>query len=34
MDKEEIKQEFKQQGLPAEIKSAQRRKAMEVARAA
>jgi flagellar biosynthesis protein FlhB len=33
MDKEEIKQEFKQQGLPAEIKSAQRRRAMELARA-
>jgi flagellar biosynthesis protein FlhB len=33
MDKEEVKQEFKQQGLPAEIKSAQRRRAMELARA-
>ena len=33
MDKEEIKQEFKQQGLPAEIKSAQRRRAMELSRA-
>jgi flagellar biosynthetic protein FlhB len=32
MDKEEIKQEFKQQGLPAEIKSAQRRRAMELSR--
>jgi flagellar biosynthetic protein FlhB len=33
MDKEEIKQEFKQQELPAEIKSAQRRRAMEMSRA-
>ena len=33
MDKQEVKQEFKQQGLPAEIKSAQRRRAMELARA-
>jgi flagellar biosynthetic protein FlhB len=33
MDKEEIKQEFKQQGLPAEIKSAQKRRAMELSRA-
>ena len=33
MDKEELKQEFKQQGLPAEIKSAQRRRAMELSRA-
>src|SRR3954447_2659880 len=33
MDKEEIKQEFKQQSLPAEIKSAQRRRAMELSRA-
>jgi flagellar biosynthetic protein FlhB len=33
MDKEEIKQEFKQQQLPAEIKSAQRRRAMELSRA-
>ena len=33
MDKEELKQEFKQQGTPAEIKSAQRRRAMEMARA-
>jgi flagellar biosynthetic protein FlhB len=32
MDKEEIKQEFKQQGIPAEIKSAQRRRAMELSR--
>ncbi|HWK26933.1 MAG TPA: flagellar biosynthesis protein FlhB [Solirubrobacter sp.] len=32
MDKQELKQEFKQQQLPAEIKSAQRRKAMELAR--
>jgi flagellar biosynthetic protein FlhB len=32
MDKEELKQEFKQQELPAEIKSAQRRRAMELAR--
>jgi flagellar biosynthesis protein FlhB len=32
MDHEEIKQEFKQQGLPAEIKSAQRRRAMELSR--
>jgi flagellar biosynthetic protein FlhB len=33
MDKEELKQEFKQMGLPAEIKSAQRRRAMELSRA-
>jgi flagellar biosynthetic protein FlhB len=33
MDKEEIKQEFKQMQLPAEIKSAQRRRAMELSRA-
>jgi len=33
MDKEEVKQEFKQQSLPAEIKSAQRRRAMELSRA-
>jgi flagellar biosynthetic protein FlhB len=33
MDKEEIKQEFKQQGLPAEIRSAQKRRAMELSRA-
>jgi flagellar biosynthesis protein FlhB len=33
MDHQEIKQEFKQQGLPAEIKSAQRRRAMELSRA-
>jgi flagellar biosynthesis protein FlhB len=33
MDKEEIKQEFKQMSLPAEIKSAQRRRAMELSRA-
>jgi flagellar biosynthesis protein FlhB len=33
MDHTEIKQEFKQMGLPAEIKSAQRRRAMELSRA-
>jgi flagellar biosynthetic protein FlhB len=33
MDKEEIKQEFKQQGLPAEVRSAQKRRAMELSRA-
>jgi flagellar biosynthetic protein FlhB len=33
MDKEEVKQEFKQQQLPAEIKSQQKRRAMEMARA-
>ena len=33
MDHQEIKQEFKQQELPAEIKSAQRRRAMEMSRA-
>jgi flagellar biosynthetic protein FlhB len=33
MDKEEIKQEFKQQALPAEIRNAQRRRAMELSRA-
>ncbi|MBE2316912.1 flagellar biosynthesis protein FlhB [Solirubrobacter sp. CPCC 204708] len=32
MDKEELKQEFKQQELPAEIKSQQRRRAMEMSR--
>jgi flagellar biosynthesis protein FlhB len=32
MDHTEIKQEFKQQGTPAEIKSAQRRRAMELSR--
>jgi flagellar biosynthesis protein FlhB len=32
MDKEELKQEFKQQGLPAEIKGAQKRRAMELSR--
>jgi flagellar biosynthesis protein FlhB len=32
MDKEEVKQEFKQMQLPAEIKSAQRRRAMELSR--
>jgi flagellar biosynthesis protein FlhB len=32
MDHEEIKQEFKQQELPAEIKSQQRRRAMEMSR--
>ena len=32
MDKEEVKQEFKQTQLPAEIKSAQRRRAMELSR--
>jgi len=32
MDKEEVKQEFKQSQLPAEIKSAQRRRAMELSR--
>ena len=32
MDMEEIKQEFKQQALPAEIKSQQRRRAMEMSR--
>jgi flagellar biosynthetic protein FlhB len=33
MDKEEIKQEFKQMGLPAEIRNAQKRRAMELSRA-
>jgi flagellar biosynthesis protein FlhB len=33
MDHEEIKQEFKQMGLPAEIKAAQKRRAMELSRA-
>jgi flagellar biosynthetic protein FlhB len=33
MDKEEVKQEFKQQGLPAEIRSAQKRRAIELSRA-
>ena len=33
MDKQEIKEEFKQQGLPAEIRSAQKRRAMELSRA-
>ena len=33
MDKEEVKQEHKQQELPHEIKGAQRRRAMELARA-
>ena len=33
MDKEEVKQEFKQAQLPAEIKSQQKRRAMELARA-
>ena len=33
MDHEEIKQEFKQQELPAEVKSHQRRRAMEMSRA-
>ena len=33
MDKEEIKQEHKQQELPSEIKGAQRRRALELARA-
>ncbi|MDA0171073.1 flagellar biosynthesis protein FlhB [Solirubrobacter taibaiensis] len=32
MDKEELKQEFKQQELPAEVKSHQRRRAMEMSR--
>jgi flagellar biosynthetic protein FlhB len=32
MDKEEVKQEFKQMQLPAEIKSAQKRRAMELSR--
>ncbi len=34
MDKEELKQEFKQQELPAEVKSHQRRRAMEMSRSA
>jgi flagellar biosynthesis protein FlhB len=33
MDKEEVKQEHKQQELPSEIKGAQRRRALEMARA-
>jgi flagellar biosynthetic protein FlhB len=33
MDKEEVKQEHKQQELPNEVKGAQRRRAMELARA-
>ena len=33
MDKQEVKDEHKQQELPAEVKSAQRRRAMELARA-
>jgi flagellar biosynthetic protein FlhB len=33
MDKEEVKREYKQQELPSEIKGAQRRRAMELARA-
>src|ERR1041385_1652468 len=33
MDKQEIKDEHKQQELPSEIKGAQRRRAMELARA-
>ena len=33
MDKQEVKDEAKQQGLPAEVKGAQRRRAMKVARA-
>jgi flagellar biosynthetic protein FlhB len=33
MDKQEVKEEHKQQELPAEIKGAQRRRAMELARA-
>jgi flagellar biosynthetic protein FlhB len=33
MDKEEVKQEFKQMALPAEIRSAQKRRAMELSRA-
>jgi flagellar biosynthesis protein FlhB len=33
MDKEEVKQEFKQQELPSEIKGAQKKRAMELARA-
>jgi flagellar biosynthesis protein FlhB len=33
MDKQEVKDEFEQQELPAEVKGAQRRKAMEMARA-
>lgn len=31
MDKQEVKDEFKQQGLPAEVKMAQRRRAMQLA---
>jgi flagellar biosynthesis protein FlhB len=33
MDKQEVKDEFKQQELPAEVKTAQKRKALELARA-
>jgi flagellar biosynthesis protein FlhB len=33
MDKQEVKDEFKQQQLPGEVKGAQRRRAMELARA-
>ena len=33
MDKEEVKQEYKQQELPSEVKGAQKRRAMELARA-
>ena len=33
MDKQDVKDEYKQQQLPAEVKSAQRRRAMELARA-
>ncbi|HWT24639.1 MAG TPA: flagellar biosynthesis protein FlhB [Solirubrobacteraceae bacterium] len=33
MDKQEVKDEYKQQELPAEVKGAQRRRAMEMARA-
>jgi flagellar biosynthesis protein FlhB len=33
MDKEEVKQEYKQQELPNEVKGAQKRRAMELARA-
>ena len=33
MDKQEVKDEYKQQSLPTEVKSAQRRRAMEFARA-
>jgi len=33
MDKQEVKDEFKQQGVPGEVKSAQRRRAMQAAQA-